>query len=75
LTVGRSLGLVSDYLYNLFFAGAVVSLIASPSLIALAPPIVHWFGKLKVQRSKGTAKAEPKSDEEKKRRGKIRKTT
>lgn len=65
LTVGRSLGLVSDYLYNLFFAGAVVSLIASPSLIALAPPIVHWFGKLKVQRSKGAAKAEPKSDEEK----------
>ncbi|MBK7746371.1 MAG: cation:proton antiporter [Candidatus Obscuribacter sp.] len=46
LTLGRSLGLISDYMYNLFFAGAVTSLIVSPSLMALVPKLLHRAGML-----------------------------
>lgn len=46
LTLGRSLGLISDYMYNLFFAGAVTSLIVSPSLMALVPKLLLRAGML-----------------------------
>lgn len=36
-TLGNQMGIVSQQVYNLFFAGAVVSLVAAPFLMALAP--------------------------------------
>lgn len=39
-TLGHTAGLLPDSLYNLFFAGAVVSLALSPTLIAKAPKLL-----------------------------------
>lgn len=36
-TLGNQSGIVPEQLYNLFFAGAVVSLVAAPFLMAMAP--------------------------------------
>ncbi len=43
LSMGRDLKMINDYMYNLFFAGAVVSLIASPALFAASPKLSHWL--------------------------------
>lgn len=40
-SVGHDSGLINDALYNLFFAGAVVTLIASPGLMNLAPMVMR----------------------------------
>lgn len=40
-TAGHNSGLISDTLYNLFFAGAVVTLIASPGLMSAVPTLMR----------------------------------
>ncbi|MBZ0185983.1 MAG: cation:proton antiporter [Candidatus Obscuribacterales bacterium] len=46
--LGSQHGIIGTELYNLFFAGAVVSLIASPLIMSAAPSIIH-----KMSRSSG----------------------
>lgn len=40
-TVGNKAGLITGSLYNLFFAAAVISMIASPSIISWLSPIIR----------------------------------
>ncbi len=40
-TVGNKAGLITGSLYNLFFAAAVISMIASPSIISCLSPIIR----------------------------------
>lgn len=42
-TLATAQGLISDSAYNLFFAGAVISLFLSPALIAMAPKLLMPF--------------------------------
>lgn len=53
LTMGRDLGLVGDDMYNLFFAGAVVSLMASPAIYALSPRLIYLFQNRNQKQPKG----------------------
>lgn len=44
LSIGFASGLITDAMYNLFFAGAVVTLLASPALIAGVPKLLtRWL--------------------------------
>lgn len=43
--LGSQAGIVSPALYNLFLSGAVVSLIAAPLLMGLAPALLHRLGR------------------------------
>lgn len=46
LTMGHEYKLISDPIYNLFFAGAIVSMIASPALMSIVPKLMrHHFQK------------------------------
>lgn len=40
LTMGHEYKLVSDSIYHLFFAGAIVSMIASPALMSIVPQLI-----------------------------------
>jgi CPA2 family monovalent cation:H+ antiporter-2 len=40
LSIGLGLGLIGDDLYNLFFAGTVISMIATPALMNIAPRLM-----------------------------------
>lgn len=41
LTLGYRAGLLSDSIYNLFFAGAIVSMVASPVLMGITPRLLR----------------------------------
>ncbi len=41
LTIGHGLKLINDAIYNLFFAGAIVSMIASPALMSVVPRLMR----------------------------------
>ncbi|NOJ27505.1 MAG: hypothetical protein DA330_05795 [Nitrososphaera sp.] len=46
LTMGHEYKLITDPIYNLFFAGAIVSMIASPALMSIVPKLMkHHFQK------------------------------
>lgn len=51
LSLGYDSKLISSAMYNLFFAGAVVTLIASPALMTLMPKVMKKFGHLAHLRS------------------------
>ncbi|MFN8554830.1 MAG: cation:proton antiporter [Candidatus Obscuribacterales bacterium] len=50
LSLGYDSKLISAAMYNLFFAGAVVTLIASPALMTLMPKLLKKFSALSHQR-------------------------
>lgn len=41
LTLGQGLKLINEEIYNLFFAGAIVSMMASPALMAIVPRLMR----------------------------------
>jgi len=54
LTLGYDMKLISDSMYNMFFAGAVVTMMASPALMAWVPSVI-----LKRMKSVDAAQKEP----------------
>ncbi len=45
LTMGYESKLINESIYNLFFAGAIISMIASPGLMAVFPKLLSKFNK------------------------------
>jgi monovalent cation:H+ antiporter-2, CPA2 family len=59
-TLGHTSGLLPDSLYNLFFAGAVVTLAISPTLIATAPMVLAKIPQFRLVRRAHHAEVESK---------------